>query len=178
MARVAPGARMLARSEVSRLPEPLQKNANNRAGVALAAARRAPGRLDPELHDVDVRLQRWGEYARHHYAARGFPVFAGDRQPAAVQAADRSLWLAEVVETDEAVVRLTWQLATAVMAHYFTDGASAERLLIYRQLVRHIESVRQSGKLPVPTLAMFRNSLDRARWSLRYALTVKGILQR
>jgi hypothetical protein len=45
---------------------------------------------------------------------------------------------------------------------------SAERLLIYRQLVRHIESLRAKGKratgaparaLPVPTPAVFRNKL-------------------
>jgi hypothetical protein len=125
-------------------------------------------------------LQCWGECARDHYAARGFPVFAGEWQPA-VRSADRSLWPPEVVATDAAVVRLTWQLATAVMAHYFADGVSAERLLIYRQLVRHIESLRAPGRrtgleLRPATLAVFRNNLDRARWSLRFALNENGRL--
>jgi hypothetical protein len=82
-----------------------------------------------------LRLQRWGEWARDYYAARGFPVFPGE-QPPAVRSAGRSLWPAEVKATDEAVVRLSWQLATAVMAHYFTDGSLAEQrgvaLLVYR----------------------------------------------
>jgi hypothetical protein len=49
---------------------------------------------------------------------------------------------ADVFATVEAIVRLSWQLATAVMAHYSTAGSLAERLLVYRQLVRHIESLR------------------------------------
>jgi hypothetical protein len=82
----------------------------------------------------------------------------------------RALWPADVVETDEAVVLLSWQLATAAMAHYLTDEGSAARLLLYRQLVRHIETLRANGKLPAPTAAVFRANLDRARWSLRFAL--------
>lgn len=62
------------------------------------------------------------------------------------------------------------RLACAVMAHYLNLG-SAARAAAYSDLVRHFEARGKTSRAPrEPGRGALACDLDRARWSLRYAL--------
>jgi hypothetical protein len=108
--------------------------------------RTAHRKLDPLLIPVDIRLQKWASW----------------------QSTPRTAWPHPVLVVDEAIERLSWQLAVALRAHYLhPDLALADRLAAYAALVeQHAEPTRR----PAVGRGVFTNHLDYARWSLRHAL--------
>jgi hypothetical protein len=144
---------------------------------AVEISRTSHRKLDPLLHDVDVRLQVWASWAAPWYASQGFPV-----RPITLVARcdpgsgsfDRSAWPAPILAVDEAAQRLHWTLSAATMAHYFClDLTAAVRAAVYTQLLQHFARLRPAiGKRAREAAGgeTFRRNVDRARWSLRHAL--------
>jgi hypothetical protein len=106
--------------------------------------RRSHGRLDPLLHDVDVRLQKWASWA----------------------ATERAEWPPAILATDAQIERLPLRLGAAVRAHYLhRDLTLAGHVTVYAQLL----SERQPG-LPAGGRGAYQKDLDLGRWVVRYAL--------
>jgi hypothetical protein len=67
---------------------------------------------------------------------------------------------------------LHWRLGAALLAHYLTPGVMLEqRAQLYVLLVQHLAQVK-GAKVPAVGASTFRDDLDRARWSVRYVLSV------
>jgi hypothetical protein len=131
---------------------------------------RSHARLNPLLVGVDAELQRWAPYGRSFYGARGLPLTAGSA------CLPREEWPEVILVTDTAVLALHWALSAAVFAHYFDRGTA--RPARYALLVEHFVRQRPQKKrarLVHAGTAAFRNNLDRARWSLKFALEARGV---
>src|SRR5579863_6788516 len=113
--------------------------------------RTAHRKLDPLLIPVDVHLQVWSSWS----------------------SMPRDAWPPAVLEIDEAVQRLHWELAAAILAHYLNpDLARAERAAAHGQLIRqHLATyVGPLAHTPQRSAGAFQQDLTIARWTLRHAL--------
>ena len=116
--------------------------------------RTAHRKLDPLLIPTDVRLQVWASWS----------------------STPRADWPPPVLEVDDQVGRLYWELAAAgILAHYLNpDLALLERVATHEQLVRQnlANQGRRRARQPRPSVgrSAFQHNLTIARWTLRHGL--------
>ena len=142
----------------------------------------AQRRLDPQLRLVDLALQRWAPWARPTYGT-GYPTRSVTERAneGGILAKDSCLpyppeWPAVVVQVDRHVAELPTRHMAAVFANYFHMTLPAEqRAALYASLSRHLARTRPTrppGAKANLGRATFASDLDRARWTLKFALRV------
>jgi hypothetical protein len=115
--------------------------------------RTAHRKLDPLLIPLDVRLQVWASWS----------------------SAPRDTWPPPVLEVDEAVQRLHWELCAALTAHYLNpdlghaERAAAHGLLVRQHLASQVGPLAHQPRLSAGRGA-YQQTLTIARWTLRHAL--------
>jgi hypothetical protein len=155
--------------------------------------RTAHRRLDPELKLIDLALQRWAPWApRPHYGQLGYPtrsitervneggILARNTPPVAPE------WPPAIAALDAQIARLPTRHMAAIMANYLHMALPLElRIQVYVTLSRFLARTRSTAQdLPVRKRTngagvaagrgAFQHDLDRARWTLRHALSRNG----
>jgi hypothetical protein len=143
-------------------------------------------KLHPELKCVDLRLQQWGLLAKPRYTELGYPTRSatelaneGGLLAKTMSPVHPPEWPEEIAVADSHVAKLPTRHLAAVMATYFYLALPLEqRCAIYCRMARYLartrpppahcnRSTREGAS--VGSGAFWRD-LDRARWTLRYAL--------
>jgi hypothetical protein len=141
-------------------------------------------RLDPALKLIDLALQRWGPWAKPRYSELGYPTRSVTEafNEGGILARDSGRphppeWPAVVAEVDREVAQLPTRHQAAVMATYFHLSLPCEqRATVYVRLSMYLARTRgaplQRERRGTLGPGAFRQDLDRARWTLKFALRV------
>lgn len=118
-------------------------------------------RLDQSLHDVEVRLWAWADWARHNGENIGWPGTSVAWRLAHIHEIGASIVATcptveipePIADVDEAVSKLDPILKAIVMVHYF----SSDPIEVKARRVKRNQSV-------------YSRLLDNARWSVKTLL--------